>query len=105
MIAGVPAGWTLNGSAEQMALVQSAAGTPVVFTADPPPSWARVNGAAVRLWSGVDAAAIPFGPIAAGSVLRVDRDTPGQPRILVYNPATKNWAWVDRTAITPTAAP
>jgi hypothetical protein len=31
----------------------------------------------------------------------VDRDDASLPRLLNYNPQTKNWAWIDRAAVGP----
>lgn len=90
----LPAGWTIVGSSTQLALVQSAQGTAVLFQAHGPV--VQVAAADAVLWSGTDAKAVAFRPIAPGTLLRVDDDDPSLSRLLVFNLTTKDWAWIAR---------
>ncbi|MHB1160664.1 MAG: L,D-transpeptidase [Chloroflexota bacterium] len=57
-----------------------------------------------RLWSGPDAQAIPFGQLAQWSYLQVVAPQRGS-RLYVLNPLTGGHAYVDATAVGPSAPP
>src|SRR4051812_39633953 len=61
-------------------------------------SWVTSVGPA-RLWSGPTGDAADFGTVPEGTLLEVVAQP--QSRLQVWNPITKNYAWIDPTATSP----
>ncbi|HEV7215917.1 MAG TPA: Ig domain-containing protein, partial [Chloroflexota bacterium] len=99
-----PAGYHVSGDDHTLACVQPSQGTLVTFVVAPDAYWAQVittSGADLR--SGTDAQAVVLGHVAQWAHLRVDRVN-GQ-WALVYNPATKNWAYADLSGLGKSGPP
>jgi hypothetical protein len=61
------------------------------------PTWVA-SAEPTHLWSGPDRFALDYGPIATGSPLLVV-SPPAGPRLFVYVPATRNYAYVDAASV------
>lgn len=79
--------------------------TPEAAMEPPFEPWWVQNHRETELWSGVDDAAISFGPVPQWSTFQVVAPQDG-PRLYVYNPATEGHAYIDADAVGPaTGAP
>lgn len=65
--------------------------------------WVAVH-RATALWSGQDAAAVRFRPVAPGERFQVARPQDG-PRLYVWDPGAENYAYIDASAVGPATAP
>lgn len=76
---------------------------PAESSAEFKPYWVLSN-QATDLWSGPDQSAADYGPLPQGSYLQVVVPRHG-PRLYVYVPGTKNYAYVDAKAVGQSDAP
>ncbi len=67
------------------------------------PWWVQ-NYQEAQLWSGPDAKAVSFGRVAQWSRFQVVAPQQG-PRLLVFNPASDNYAYIDASAVGPSGGP
>lgn len=68
------------------------------------PNWVQ-NYQETDLWSGMDGQAVSFGKVSQWSFLRVASMQEGARRLLVLNPASNNYAYVDVAAVGPSGGP
>ncbi len=101
-----PAGFVAAGSASQTVTVVAGQGAEADFTLAPAfvPFWVESFVPGATLWSGSDSKAVAFGARPQWSYFLVVAEQRG-PRLEVWDPSTKDYAWVDAAAVGPSGPP
>lgn len=101
-----PPGYGAVGGTTQQVTLQGSQNTEADFFVLPSfsPFWVQSFAATTTEWSGPDDRASPFGTRAQWSYFLVVAKQDG-PRLLVYDPTTSNYAWIDASAVGPSGPP
>src|SRR5438094_2227725 len=76
--------------------------SPVAAAAAPQPTWVQAT-TDTQLWSGPDAGAVAFGPVAQWDYFRVERAAGA--RLLVWDPRSGNYGYIDADKVGPSGPP
>ena len=101
-----PAGFVAAGSASQTVTVVAGQGAEADFTLAPAfvPFWVESFVPGATLWSGSDSKAVAFGARPQWSYFLVVASQRGQ-RLEVWDPSTRDYAWVDAAGVGPSGPP